>query len=65
MENAIKAISVADTLIVGGTSLAVYPAAGQLQVLLAGKRWWSSTTAHPADGMANLIFKRANRPGIG
>ena len=28
MENAIKAISVADTLIVGGTSLAVYPAAG-------------------------------------
>ena len=31
MENAIKAISVADTLIVGGSSLAVYPAAGLLR----------------------------------
>ena len=31
MENAVRAISRADTLIVGGTSLAVYPAAGLLR----------------------------------
>lgn len=46
MENAIKAISVADTLIVGGTSLAVYPAAGCCGTSV-GKRWWSSTSSPP------------------
>ena len=56
MENAIKAISVADTLIVGGTSLAVYPAAGLLRYFRGETLVVINKQPTPADGMANLIL---------
>ena len=56
MENAIKAISVADTLIVGGTSLAVYPAAGLLRYFCGETLVVINKQPTPADGMANLIL---------
>ena len=56
MENAIKAISAADTLIVGGTSLAVYPAAGLLRYFRGDTLVVINKQPTPADGMANLIL---------
>ena len=56
MENAIKAISVADTLIVGGTSLAVYPAAGLLRYFRGETLVVINKQPTPADDMANLIL---------
>ena len=56
MENAIKAISVAETLIVGGTSLAVYPAAGLLRYFRGETLVVINKQPTPADGMANLIL---------
>ena len=56
MENAIKAISVADTLIVGGTSLAVYPAAGLLRYFRGETLVVINKQPTPADGLANLIL---------
>ena len=56
MENAIKAISVADTLIVGGTSLAVYPEAGLLRYFRGETLVVINKQPTPADGMANLIL---------
>ena len=56
MENAIKAIFVADTLIVGGTSLAVYPAAGLLRYFRGETLVVINKQPTPADGMANLIL---------
>ena len=65
MENAIKAISVADTLIVGGTSLAVYPAAGLLRYFRGGNAGGHQQAAHPGRRHGQFDFKHANRPGIG
>ena len=56
MENAIKAISAADTLIVGGTSLAVYPAVGLLRYFRGDTLVVINKQPTPADGMANLIL---------
>ena len=56
MEGAIKAISAADTLIVGGTSLAVYPAAGLLRYFRGETLVVINKQPTPADGMANLIL---------
>ena len=56
MENAIKAISVAATWIVGGTSWAVYPAAGLLRYFRGETLVVINKQPTPADGMANLIL---------
>ena len=46
IEGAVSAIRRADMLIVGGTSLAVYPAAGLIRYF-RGMTWWSSTSSPP------------------
>ena len=55
MENAIKAISVADTLIVGGTSLAVYPAAGLIDYYRSDKLVLINRTPTARDSAADLV----------
>lgn len=56
MENAMRAIAAADTLIVGGTSLAVYPAAGLLRYFRGDTLVVINKQPTPADGMANLVL---------
>ena len=56
MENAVKAIREADTLIVGGTSLAVYPAAGLLRYFRGDDLVVINKQPTPADVMANLLI---------
>lgn len=56
MENAIRAIAAADTLIVGGTSLAVYPAAGLLRYFRGDTLVVINKQPTPADSMASLVL---------
>lgn len=56
MENAMRAIAAADTLIVGGTSLAVYPAAGLLRYFRGENLVVINKQPTPADGMATLLL---------
>ena len=56
MENAVNAIRKADTLIVGGTSLAVYPAAGLLRYFRGDNLVVINKQPTPADAMANLLI---------
>ena len=56
MDGAIRAIERADLLIVGGTSLAVYPAAGLLQYFRGSELVVINKDATPADGMASLVL---------
>ena len=56
MEGAVKAIRAADVLIVGGTSLAVYPAAGLLRYFRGDTLVVINKHPTPADGMANLLL---------
>ena len=56
MSAAIRAISKADLLIVGGTSLTVYPAAGLLQYYQGNRLVLINRDATPYDDMANLVF---------
>lgn len=58
MENAIRAIAAADTLIVGGTSLAVYPAAGLLRYFRGDELVVINKQPTPADSMATLVLNR-------
>ena len=58
MENAVRAISHADTLIVGGTSLAVYPAAGLLRYFRGENLVVINKQPTPADGMATLLVNK-------
>ena len=58
MENAVRAISCADTLIVGGTSLAVYPAAGLLRYFRGENLVVINKQPTPADGMATLLVNK-------
>ena len=53
---AVQAISDADMLIVGGTSLNVYPAAGLLDYYRGDRLVLINKSATPRDDMANLIF---------
>lgn len=53
---AIKAISNADTLIVGGTSLVVYPAAGLIDYFRGKNLVLINKSSTPADNMANLVI---------
>lgn len=56
MENAMRAIAAADTLIVGGTSLAVYPAAGLLRYFRGDTLVVINKQPTPADSMASLVL---------
>ena len=54
---AIQAIAQADLLIVGGTSLTVYPAAGLLQYYGGNRLVLINRDVTPLDGQANLVFR--------
>ncbi len=56
MEGAVKAIAAADTLIVGGTSLAVYPAAGMLRYFRGDDLVVINKQPTPADALASLVI---------
>lgn len=57
MAGAITHIQRADTLIVGGTSLAVYPAAGMLDYFTGRNLVLINKTATPYDRKANLVIR--------
>ncbi|MCR4705878.1 MAG: NAD-dependent protein deacylase [Lachnospiraceae bacterium] len=57
ISEAISCISDADVMIVGGTSLAVYPAAGLLDYYRGDKLVLVNKTATPKDGMADLVVQ--------
>ena len=56
IENAVHAIAKADTLIVGGTSLIVYPAAGFIHYFRGDNLVVINKTATPADSHADLVI---------
>ena len=57
LEGAVRAISQADLLIVGGTSLTVYPAAGLLRDYGGKRLVLINRDETPYDGYAGLIFR--------
>ena len=57
IDGSIRAISEADVLIVGGTSLTVYPAAGLIRYYRGKKLVLINRDETPYDGYANLIFR--------
>ena len=57
LEGAVLAIAGADTLIVGGTSLAFYPAAGLIDYYQGGRLVLMNATPTPYDGRADLIIR--------
>ena len=56
VESAIKAISKADVLIIGGTSLVVYPAASFIDYYHGKKLVLINKSETMADSRANLVF---------
>lgn len=56
IEGAVRAISAADLLIIGGTSLTVYPAAGMIRFFRGGDLVLINRDATPADGLATLVI---------
>lgn len=58
LEVSVRAISSAEMLIVGGTSLAVYPAAGLLRYFRGKHLIVVNRTPTPADGAAELVLSR-------
>ncbi|MDR3053350.1 MAG: NAD-dependent protein deacylase [Coriobacteriales bacterium] len=59
MERALDHIEQADTLIVGGTSLAVYPAAGFLRYFRGSKLIIINRDETPSDKEADLVFRES------
>ena len=59
MQASVDAISAADCLIVGGTSLAVYPAAGLLRYFKGRSLTLINKTQTPYDGSAGLIIRES------
>ena len=57
IDGAIRAISDAEVLIVGGTSLTVYPAAGLLRYYRGNKLVLINRDETPYDGYAQLVFR--------
>ena len=57
LEGAVLAIAGADMLIVGGTSLAVYPAAGLIDYYQGGRLVLMNAMPTPYDGRADLIIR--------
>ena len=58
LDGAIRAIAAADLLIVGGTSLAVYPAAGLLQYFRGDALVLINKGATPMDNNADLLIQQ-------
>ena len=56
MERSVRAIEQADTLIIAGTSLAVYPAAGLIDCFRGDNLIVLNRTPTPADSRANLVI---------
>lgn len=56
LQDSIRAIQEADMLIIGGTSLAVYPAAGLIDYYRGDKLVLINKTPTPRDSMANLVI---------
>ena len=56
MNGAFRAISEADMLIIGGTSLAVYPAAGLIDYYRGNKLVLINMSKTPMDGRADLVI---------
>lgn len=57
IRGAVRAIAEADVLIVGGTSLTVYPAAGLIRYYGGDRLVLINRDETPYDGYANLIFR--------
>ena len=57
IDGAVRAIQNADTLIVGGTTLIVYPAAGLIRYFHGRHLVLINMTATSADGMAELVIR--------
>lgn len=57
LQDAVYCISHADVLIVGGTSLAVYPAAGLIDYYRGDKLVLINKSATPMDGKADLLIQ--------
>ena len=57
IKGAVRAIAEADVLIVGGTSLTVYPAAGLIRDYGGNRLVLINRDETPYDGYANLIFR--------
>ena len=55
MEGAVRAIAPADMLIIGGTSLTVYPAAGLIDAYRGRRLVVINRTPTPADSRADLV----------
>ena len=58
IENAVQAIRQADTLIIGGTSLAVYPAAGLIRYFRGDDLVIINKQPTPADAAATLLINQ-------
>ena len=56
LEHSIKAISIADTLIVGGTSLVVYPASNLIKFFKGTHLVLINKSSTPYDNQANLVI---------
>lgn len=56
IEGAVEAIAAADLLIIGGTSLAVYPAAGLINYYRGDRLVLINKTPTPYDSRANLLL---------
>lgn len=59
IQGAVNAIAGADMLIVAGTSLTVYPAAGLIQYYRGNRLVLINRNATPYDGYANLVFHQS------
>ena len=59
IEGAVQAISQADLLIVGGTSLTVYPAAGLIDFYAGNRLVLVNRSATPRDARANLVLRES------
>ena len=57
IEDSVRAIQNADMLIIGGTSLAVYPAAGLIDYYSGDRLVLVNKTPTPRDGMADLVVQ--------
>lgn len=57
LQDAVFYISHADMLIIGGTSLAVYPAAGLIDYYRGNKLVLINKSATPKDGRADLLIQ--------
>ena len=57
LEGAVRAIAEADVLIIGGTSLTVYPAAGLVRYYSGRKLVLINRDETPYDGEADLVFR--------